>query len=504
MDKLTLKSEKPFFIFEMANNHMGSLEHGLRVIRELHKACKDYPFSVGFKLQYRQLDTFIHPDYQKRFEFKYVKRFSETRLEKHEFKALKDEMKYLNFIAVCTPFDEASVDLVEEHDFDVIKIASCSCTDWPLVERIVKTDKPVIISTAGVGWDDLDRVVSFFDHREKDFALMHCVAEYPTLATQLELNQIDLLQKRYPHVVVGYSTHEVPDNMVAVQLAIAKGARIFEKHVGVETGNYALNDYSASPAQIVAWLDAAMQAYEMCGVKDERKAFSDREIESLISLRRGVFVKRAIGKGEKIKEADLFYAIPTLTDQVTANDLSKYVEYYAESDIAEKAPMLNSQVRKKDLRGQVYEILQDVKKILRESHVSIPPKVDLEVSHHYGIDHFPHYGITMATIVNREYCKKLIVILPGQAHPEQFHKIKEETFHVLHGNVWVNVDGQEKRISRGDVVIIERGMKHSFGSDTGAVIEEISSNHAGEDSYYTDSRIMQNTDRKTLLTYWFD
>lgn len=75
MNKMMLKKIKPFFIFEMANNHMGNLEHGLRIIREIHKVCKDYPFAFGFKLQYRQLDTFIHPDYKDRFEFKYVNRF---------------------------------------------------------------------------------------------------------------------------------------------------------------------------------------------------------------------------------------------------------------------------------------------------------------------------------------------------------------------------------------------------------------------------------------------
>jgi sialic acid synthase SpsE/quercetin dioxygenase-like cupin family protein len=504
MDKFTLKNIKPFFIFEMANNHMGSLMHGLKIIRDIHKACKDYPFKFGFKLQYRQLDTFIHPEFQERYEFKYVKRFSETALKKHEFKALKDEMSELDFLTVCTPFDEASVDLLEEHNFDIIKIASCSCTDWPLLERIIKTDKPAIISSAGISWDDLDRVVSFFDHREKDFALMHCVAEYPTITKQLELNQIDLMRRRYPHVMVGYSTHESPQNVEAVKLAVAKGANIFEKHVGIKTDQFPLNDYSASPAQITAWLDAALQAYDMCGVPDERKSVSDQELDSLLSLRRGVFVRRFFKKGEKIKQADMFFAIPTLPDQVTANDISKYVDFYAEEDIAEKKPLLNSQIRKKDLRGKVYEILRNVKKILRESNVSIPPKVDLEVSHHYGMDQFPHFGITMATIVNREYCKKLIVILPGQTHPEQFHKIKEETFHVLHGDVWVIIDGQEKNIKRGDVVVIERGMKHSFGSRTGAVIEEISSTHSGEDSFYTDLKIIQNTDRKTWLTYWFD
>lgn len=504
MNKRFVNGAKPLFVFEMANNHMGNLEHGLRIIREIRQVCKNYPFTFGFKLQYRHLDTFIHPDYQNRFEFKYVKRFSETRLSRDEFKVLIDEMKLLGFVTICTPFDETSVDRVEEHGIEIIKIASCSSTDWPLIERVVQTDKPVIISTAGVGWDDLDRVVSFFDHREKDFALMHCVAEYPTMAHQLELNQIDLMRTRYPRVMVGYSTHEAPEELDAVKLAVAKGARIFEKHVGVKTDQYVLNDYSASPGQISAWLSAAVQAFEMCGVPDERRPFSPQEMDSLLSLRRGVFAAKSFKKGERIRESDMFFAIPTIKDQLTANDISKYVEFYADADIGERVPLLFGQIRKKDLRGQVYEILQDVKKILHESHVSVPPKVDLEVSHHYGIDHFKRYGITMATIVNREYCKKLIVILPGQSHPEQYHNVKEETFHVLHGDVRVNLDGQEKQMKRGDVVVIERGMKHSFRSETGAVIEEISSTHSSNDSFYTDPEIMRNSDRKTLLTYWFD
>ena len=235
MKKYQLKSINPFFIFEMANNHMGSLEHGLRIVHEMHRVRKQYPFAFGFKFQYRQMDTFIHPDYRERFEYKYVKRFTQSRIENAEFKILLEEIKRLGFISVCTPFDEASVDLIEEHDIDVIKIASCSSTDWPLIERIVKSDKPIIISTAGISFDDLDRVVSFFDHREKDFALMHCVAEYPTPNEHLELNRIDQIRKRYPHIVVGYSTHEIPNNIDAVKLAIAKGARIFEKHVGVKT-----------------------------------------------------------------------------------------------------------------------------------------------------------------------------------------------------------------------------------------------------------------------------
>ena len=151
------------FIFEMANNHMGSVEHGLKIIREIHKICKAFDFNFGFKLQYRDLDSFIHPDFKKKLEFKYVKRFLETRLNEDQFKVLKDEVDSLGFISVCTPFDEASVDLIERHDFGIIKIGSCSATDWPLLERVVKTDKPVIVSTAGMPLEEIDKVVSFLD-----------------------------------------------------------------------------------------------------------------------------------------------------------------------------------------------------------------------------------------------------------------------------------------------------------------------------------------------------
>ena len=499
-----LASLTPLFVFEMANNHMGDVEHGLRIIREIRQISRDFPFRFGFKLQYRNLDSFIHPDFKNRMDFKYVKRFSETRLSVDQFKRLKDEMTKLSFISVCTPFDEDSVDRIEEHDFDIIKIASCSCTDWPLLERIVKTTKPVIISTAGIDLEDLDRVVSFFDHREKDFALMHCVAEYPTPIENLELNQIDLLKKRYPQAIVGYSTHEGPDEIDSVKIAVAKGAAILEKHVGFKTTGYALNDYSAEPEQVKRWIQAASEALTRCGTKDVRRAFSRGEIESLTSLRRGVFTNRKIKKGERIKLSDVFFAIPTFSEQLTANDMSKYTDICALRDIEEKEPILQSDMKKNEVRQQVYEIIHKVRSILRESHVVIPPKVDLEVSHHYGLDRFNEFGLTMATVVNREYCKKIIVMLQGQKHPEQYHNVKEETFHVLYGDIWLNMYGDVKSLKPGDVVVVERGVKHSFGSDKGAIIEEISSTHFENDSFYTDETIMQNENRKTLLTYWFD
>lgn len=490
------------FIFEMANNHMGSLEHGLRIISEIHKVSRKFKFNFGFKLQYRDIDTFIHPDFKKNYDFKYVKRFSETRLRPSQLKILKEEIDNLGFISLCTPFDENSVDLIEKHKFDIIKIGSCSAADWSLLERVVKTDKPIIVSTAGISLRDLDRVSSFLEHRDKDFALMHCVAEYPTLDAGLELNQIDLLKSRYPKVIVGYSTHEQPDNFIAVKMAISKGAKILERHVGVETEENKLNAYSSNPEQIKLWLEAAWEAFKICGAKEKRTQFSQREIASLESLSRGVFAKRKIAKGEKIELTNTFLAIPIQEGQIAANDMSKYTDYRAKEKINQMQPVILANLRQVDNREKIYAIVQKVKAFLGESKVVVPGELDLEISHHYGVDKFYEHGCTIINVVNRQYCKKLIVMLSGQKHPEQYHKVKEETFQILYGDILLSLDGVEHKCKAGDVITVEKNKKHQFSSRSGAVIEEISSTHYLDDSYYTDKGILKNKDRKTLITYW--
>ena len=440
----------------------------------------------------------------KRADIKYVKRFLETRLSAEQFKRLKDEVASLNCLSICTPFDEESVDLIERHEYDMIKIASCSFTDWPLLERVAKSSKPIIASAAGISLENIDRVVSFLKHRDKTLALMHCVAEYPTANANLQLNQIDLFCGRYPDVRVGYSTHESPGNFDSIKLAVAKGAMIFEKHVGVSTPEMKLNEYSATPEQVGKWLEAAAEAFEMCGVRNRRCDFTGKELGSLVSLRRGAFARKPIHPGESIALADVFLAIPTSEGQVTANDLSKYTLFSAAAEIEAGQPVGIRDVNRVEIREKIRGILDKVKVLLQESNVMVPQQVDVEISHHYGIDRFFETGATILNCLNREYCKKLIAILPGQNHPEQYHQKKEETFIVLYGDVEIILDGTVKTCKRGDIVTVERGMKHIFSSKGGAVIEEISSTHYKDDSYYTDSAIAYNPNRKTVLTYWLD
>jgi sialic acid synthase SpsE/quercetin dioxygenase-like cupin family protein len=490
------------FIFELANNHMGDVEHGLRIIERLAKVASKYPFHFGLKLQYRNLDTFIHPDYQNRTDIKYIKRFSETRLTSEQNRSLVAAIREHGLIPICTPFDESSVDRVVEDGFAILKIGSCSLTDWPLIEKIGTVSLPIIASTAGASLDDIDSFVTFMQNREKDFVLMHCIAEYPTTAARLHLSQIDLLQDRYPGVRIGYSTHEDPSDLVPVTMAIAKGVTIFEKHVGLATENYPLNTYSAGPEQVDAWLAAAQNAYEIAGLGEGRIQPTESEKASLIALRRGVFAACDIEAGERVTDSAVFMAMPTQPGQITANDWSKYTLFHATAPIRKHEPLLTNNTRGEDVHEKVKTIVRKVNALLREASIAVPGKAELEISHHYGIQKVEQFGSTMITVVNRDYCKKLIVVLPGQSHPEQFHKMKEETFHILYGELTVSLDGVEQICRPGGVVTVERGMKHAFESGEGAIFEEISSTHHSNDSFYTDSSITQNANRKTFLRYW--
>jgi sialic acid synthase SpsE/D-lyxose ketol-isomerase len=490
------------FILEIANNHMGDVEHGLRIIDDFSKIVKKFPFNFAFKLQYRELDTFIHPDFQGRMDMKFIKRFLETRLDRKQNKRLVDAIKGHGLLSMCTPFDEHSVDKIIEDGFDILKVASCSFTDWPLLEKIASAHLPIIASTAGISLQNIDNVVAFLKNRRKNFALETCVAEYPTPIDHLQLNQLDLLLDRYPGLRIGYSTHEHPDEVLPVAMAVAKGATIFEKHIGIPTDEYALNNYSANPAQVEAWLQTAQKAYSIGGFSGERVGPTHAETASLLSLRRGVFVKHAVQKGARLTNEDVFFAIPTQEGHITANDWSKYSQFYAQKDIPAKGPVLSTNTSHINNRETVLSIATRVKDMLQASGTVVPGEASLEISHHYGIDRFDEFGITMVTVVNRLYCKKLIVVLPGQKHPEQYHNIKEETFHVLYGELALELDGVRAVYGPGSVITIEPGVKHYFESQSGAVFEEISSTHIVDDSFYIDPTIAQNTDRKTFLTHW--
>jgi len=489
------------FILDIANSHQGNVEKGLEIIHSFYKIIKKYPqFKFAIKFQYRDtFNSFIHPEYKKSFEFKYIKRFTETFLYPEQYLTLVNNAKELGFLIGITAFDEISVDVAVDHKCDFLKIASCSAGDWPLLQKISLTDLPVIISLAGTPLNEIDNIYNFFKNRKKEICFLHCVAEYPTQKNNLQLNQIDFLKEKFIDIPIGYSSHEEPDNYESIKIAIGKNAKVFEKHIDLDCDTK--NNYSCIPGQINTWLQSVVESYELCGTENKRYEFSEKEKESLSGLRRGAFINKNIDKGQKIKIEDVFFAIPLLNENhLSANNFSKYLKYTTTENIQKNKAITLNNVSVINTKDNILDIGKNIIKFIKKNNVPLPDTIKLSLSHHYGIEKFYEYGIAIIDIINMEYCKKILIMLPKQKHPSHIHKIKKETFNVLYGKFTVNLNNKKIDLSIGDILTVEKEMSHSFETDEGVIFEEISTKHIPSDSYYEDEFIMNNfNDRKTEI-----
>ena len=494
---------KDLFIFEMANSHQGSVEHGKDIIREMGKIARKYNIKAAVKLQYRDLDTFVHPDFKDRTDVKHIPRFMSTRLTYEQFSELVNCVREEGMLTMSTPFDETGVDWCMDQGLDIIKVASCSSLDWPLLMKIEETRKPVIISTGGKTLSDIDKIYNYFVHRKANFAFLHCVAEYPAPIESLQLDFITRMRKRYANIPIGYSGHENPDDNSVPMVAIAKGATILERHVGLPTETITLNAYSMNPEQADRWVQAALNASKMCSMRKEdgSKYISQSEIDSLRSLMRGVYAKHDIKTGDVLTEEDVFYAMPMQDKQLFSGDFKEgmvaSIDYKMNDKIVEQPKLTGV--------GIVRNAVHDAKGMLYEAGIALGNDFEVELSHHYGMKHFRQTGAIIINIINREYCKKYLIVLPGQFHPSHAHKVKEETFQVLYGDLNVQIEGQaERHLQPGDMQTVMRGEYHSFSSVDGAIFEEVSTQHMKSDSYYKDPKInsADPMERKTFLKKW--
>jgi sialic acid synthase SpsE len=312
------------FVLELANNHWGNLDRGLKIIRDFSRIVRFNNVHAAIKLQFRDVDNFIHQDWRHREDIRYIKKTLDTQLSKDELRTMVEAVRNSGCVTCATPFDEASVEMCVEFGVDVIKIASSDISDWFLIERIAKTRKPVIFSTGGSSLKDIDDMVTFFERRQIPMAINHCVSIYPSEDSELELNQVDFLKRRYPDHVIGYSTHEHTDWTSSVMMAYAKGARTFERHIDIEADGIPVSAYCTLPHQADEWFKAYQKAREMCGgAATERRALPNKEVEYLDALVRGVYAKRDLAKGTELTDNDVYLAIPLQKGQISAREFMR-------------------------------------------------------------------------------------------------------------------------------------------------------------------------------------
>ncbi len=309
------------FVLELANNHWGSLDRGLRIIDEFSKVVHDNGIHAAIKLQFRDVGSFIHDGHRQRGDSRYIKKVAATELSWADLGQMVDRVRERKLVTMATPFDEVSVDKCVEFDVEILKIASSDIRDRILIEKMASTGKPVIASSGGSNLDDVDRLVAFFAEREIPFALNHCVSIYPSTDAELEINQIDFLKTRFPNTVIGFSTHEMTDWSSSVMIAYAKGARTFERHIDIEMDGVPVSPYCTVPHQADIWFKAFKKAKEMCGAPGaSKRAAPEKEIRYLDELVRGVYAKRDLPVGHHLTVDDVFLAVPLLHGQISVRE----------------------------------------------------------------------------------------------------------------------------------------------------------------------------------------
>lgn len=329
MNKISAKDKELFenlFVLELANNHWGKVGRGLKIIRDHGSIVRFNNIKAAIKLQFRDVDEFIHPEFKGNSELRYIKKTEDTKLDRADFTLMVDAIKNIGCIPMATPFDEASVDLCVDFDMPIIKIASSDMNDWVLIEKIASTRRPTIVSTGGASEKDLDDLVRFFEKRDIPLAINHCVSLYPSEDNELNLDQIDYLKNRYPEHVIGLSTHEYHDWHSSMLISYGKGARTWERHIDIDYEGVPVSSYCSKPEQCDAWFKAFHKAKEMCGgVSETRRVISRKEVEYLDALVRGAYAKHDLEAGYVFSkegfEKDFYLAIPLHKGQLSCREV---------------------------------------------------------------------------------------------------------------------------------------------------------------------------------------
>lgn len=496
---LSSRYKLPLIIADMANNHSGSKDLALNIISELAELKTKYGLPIVIKFQYRNLETFIDSKYKGNHDYKFISRFESTKLEWNDFGYLVNVARESGLLTAATPFDELSVDKVKEHNHDILKIASASATDWNLLELCSKQKLPMLVSVGGLNDSEIEKIVTFLKHRDVDFAIMHCVALYPTPDSKLNLGRIRDIKSKF-RVTTGYSTHENPSNVNAGSLAIAAGAEILERHYGKKQNGVTLNQYSSGYDEFEKWLANINSTLLMDRDVNFEESLKEQLIE-LTQLKRGLYASKNIDIGNLIDKSNTYGAIPVFKEQLFTNDLSIRYKIENKSKIEMGSPIYKYDVIIKDNHTSIEKILSKTRMLLSDTSITLGSDVDVEISHHYGIEKFGEYGAILIPVINREYAKKIVVMNNGQIHPEHFHEKKEETFIMLSGKLEVNIDTTIHILMPGDTLVINRGRKHSMRALSDTVFEEISSTNFENDSFYTNQdKLSEN--RKTKISLW--
>ncbi len=235
MKNFFLKKNKIFTIAEFGSNHSGNINDAKKAIN-LAKYCKADAIkfqSISLQDVYKKV-----PINLKRIQNKI--NINENWYPKL-FKHAKKKQITLSFSAIYPKI----VDILEDNKIKFFKIASPQVFGFPeIIELVARTKKPVLLSSGYCDTSQIDRAIKILKkNKNYNYAILHCISEYPTQTKNLNLNFIKELKKRYK-CPVGFSDHTIGTHVSCA--AVALGADIIEKHVRLDTTSKKSPDYDVS------------------------------------------------------------------------------------------------------------------------------------------------------------------------------------------------------------------------------------------------------------------
>lgn len=293
-----------FMIAEIGVNHDGSAQRAIELAK-IAAACG----ADAVKLQVFRAGLLMHASsqfakYQKDrvaladSPAAMLKRYE---LSAEEVRRVVEEVRELGLVPLATPFSPPDMDIVERLRLPAVKVASPDLVNRPLLARIARYGRPILLSTGAATMEEVETTVRWLNGWGAHFALLHCVSAYPTPAEHANLCWIGELGARFD-VPVGYSDHTT--ETFAGALAVAAGATVVEKHLTYDREARGPDHAaSADPQQFERYVRQVRDAERMRGLPGKRVLDIEQDVRRV--SRQSLVVRRAIRTGEILREEDL-------------------------------------------------------------------------------------------------------------------------------------------------------------------------------------------------------
>jgi N,N'-diacetyllegionaminate synthase len=207
--------------------------------------------------------------------------FKNVELSKKDFEEISNYAKDVGLTFFSAPFDNDSVDFLDNLNVPCFKIASSDITNYPLVKKIAQKKKPIIISTGASTINEIQNTIDWCLNEKNDkIALLHCVVNYPTLPEETNLLAMNVMKKKFD-VPVGYSDNG--ESTLVDLVAVSLGATIIEKHFTLDkTMDGPDHSFSIEPPQLKILVSEIRMVESIRGKEIKSIQLSEEKIKPIV------------------------------------------------------------------------------------------------------------------------------------------------------------------------------------------------------------------------------